>query len=71
MFDKLIGQPKVKSRLTFFANAKKSRGRIPPLLFNGAKGLGKTEFAKVFAYGLERKLMEINCATIRNDEQFM
>jgi Holliday junction resolvasome RuvABC ATP-dependent DNA helicase subunit len=71
MFDKLIGQPKVKSRLTFFANAKKSRGRIPPLLFNGAKGLGKTEFAKEFAYGLERRLMEINCATIRNDEQFM
>ncbi len=71
MFGKLIGQPKVKSRLTFFANAKKSRGRIPPLLFNGAKGLGKTEFAKQFAYGLGRPLMEINCATIRNDEQFI
>ena len=71
MFDKLIGQSKVKSRLTFYRNAKMSRGRIPPILFNGAKGLGKTAFAKEFAYSLGNPLMEINSATIRNDEQFM
>jgi Holliday junction resolvasome RuvABC ATP-dependent DNA helicase subunit len=71
MFDSLIGQSSVKSRLEFYRKAKKSRGMIPPLLFNGAKGLGKTEFAKIFAKGLGSPLMEINCATIKNNEKFV
>ena len=39
-------------------------------MFNGAKGLGKTEFAKQFASTLGKKMIEINCSTIRNGEQF-
>lgn len=71
MFEELIGQHKVKSRLDFYCKGKQSCGTIPPLLFNGAKGLGKTEFAKQFAKRIGARLLEINCATIRNDQQFV
>jgi Holliday junction resolvasome RuvABC ATP-dependent DNA helicase subunit len=71
MFDTLIGQSGVKTRLTFYSDAKKSRGVIPPLMFNGAKGLGKTEFAKQFAKVVGNPLMELNCSTIKNEEQFV
>lgn len=70
MFDTLIGQQEVKNRLGFYAKAHKSGTIIPPIMFNGAKGLGKTEFAKEFAKGIKRKLLEINCGTIRNANQF-
>ena len=45
-------------------------------LWQGAKGLGKTEFAKGFAKNLynqdgdKRSFVEINCSTIKNNEQF-
>lgn len=71
MFDTLIGQNKVKSRLEFYVKARESRGHIPALLMNGAKGLGKTQFAKEFAREVGNPLMEINCSTIKNEEQFV
>lgn len=71
MFDTLIGQGKVKSRLEFYSQGKQSKGSIPPLLFNGAKGLGKTEFARQFAKLIGARLLEINCSTIKNDQQFV
>ena len=43
---------------------------------SGAKGLGKTEFAKSFAKNLynqdgdKRSFLELNCSTIKNNEQF-
>ena len=43
---------------------------------SGAKGLGKTEFAKAFAKNLynqdgdKRSFLELNCSTIKNNEQF-
>ena len=46
------------------------------MLLTGAKGLGKTEFAKGFAQnlknqdGTKRAFLELNCSTIRNNEQF-
>jgi len=70
MFAKLVGQSEVKGRLGFYAKAHKAGSIIPPIMLNGAKGLGKTEFAKEFASGIERKLLEINCGTIRNAQQF-
>ena len=48
----------------------------PFLLLSGAKGLGKTEFAKAFAKSLSNKegdkraFLELNCLTIKNNEQF-
>lgn len=70
MFDKLIGQESLKSRLNFYLEAHAATGVTPFLMFNGAKGLGKTEFAKQFAKNLKKPLLEINCATIKNNQQF-
>ena len=70
MFERLVGQSEVKGRLDFYAKAHKAGSIIPPIMLNGAKGLGKTEFAKEFAKGIKRKLLEINCGTIRNAQQF-
>lgn len=70
MFDKLIGQESLKSRLNFYLEAYGATGVTPFLMFNGAKGLGKTEFAKEFAKNLKKPLLEINCATIKNNQQF-
>ena len=45
-------------------------------MLSGAKGLGKTEFAKAFAKNLvdndgdKRAFLELNCSTIKNNEQF-
>ena len=70
MFEGLIGQDTLKSKLGFYTEAKKATGTLPFLLFNGAKGLGKTEYAKAFAKALGKPMIEINCSTIRNAEQF-
>jgi len=70
MFEGLIGQETIKTRLEFYTQAQKATGTLPFLLFNGAKGLGKTEFAKSFAKSLGKPCIEINCSTIRNAEQF-
>ena len=70
MINELIGQEQLKKRLQFYTDSKKATGVIPFLMFNGAKGLGKTEFAKQFASTLGKKMIEINCSTIRNGEQF-
>jgi Holliday junction resolvasome RuvABC ATP-dependent DNA helicase subunit len=70
MFEKLVGQSEVKSRLEFYGEAYKAGSIIPPIMLNGAKGLGKTEFAKEFAKGINKKLLEINCGTIRSANQF-
>jgi Holliday junction resolvasome RuvABC ATP-dependent DNA helicase subunit len=70
MTKELIGQKQLKKRLQFYTDSKKATGVIPFLMFNGAKGLGKTEFAKQFAKTLGKPMIEINCSTIRNAEQF-
>ena len=70
MINELIGQDQLKRRLSFYTQSKKATGVIPFLMFNGAKGLGKTEFAKAFAKTLNKPMIEINCSTIRNAEQF-
>ena len=66
MTKELVGQKQLKTRLQFYTDSKKATGVIPFLMFNGAKGLGKTEFAKQFAKTLGKPLIEINCSTIRN-----
>jgi Holliday junction resolvasome RuvABC ATP-dependent DNA helicase subunit len=70
MFESLIGQNHIKKQLGFYLDAHKATSTTPFLMFNGAKGLGKTEFARAFAKGLNKKIIEVNCSTIRNSEQF-
>tara|TARA_B100001094_G_scaffold317091_1_gene359087 strand:- start:1860 stop:2804 length:945 start_codon:yes stop_codon:yes gene_type:complete len=75
-FPDLIGQTAVKKKLSFYIDAFHKTSQAPFLLMAGAKGLGKTEFAKAFAKNLcnqdgdKRSFLEINCSTIKNNEQF-
>lgn len=73
MFNHLIGQDKVKSRLGFYARCHKAGIIVPPIMLNAAKGLGKTAFAEAFhdeTKTEERKYVEVNCGSIRNTETF-
>lgn len=75
-FPNLIGQNAVKKKLSFYLDAFHKTSQAPFLLMAGAKGLGKTEFAKSFSDNLynrdgdKRSFMEINCSTIKNNEAF-
>ena len=75
-FPDLVGQENVKKKLSFYLNAFEKTGVCPFLNLIGAKGLGKTEFAKAFAKNLyneegdRRSFLELNCSTIKNNEQF-
>jgi len=76
MFNNLIGQDEVKRQLSFFSKAQNKTGIAPFLMMSGAKGLGKTEFAKEYAANLKNKdgskrpFLEINCSTIKNANAF-
>jgi Holliday junction resolvasome RuvABC ATP-dependent DNA helicase subunit len=70
MFENMIGQPQIKSTLQFYVEAAQNGGIIPPVLFTGARGLGKTEFAREFSKNLKKPILEINCSTIKNNRQF-
>ena len=75
-FAELFGQEKVKKRLSFYLEAHNLTSTCPFVLLVGAKGLGKTEFARQFAShlknqdGTNRPFLELNCSTIRNLQQF-
>jgi Holliday junction resolvasome RuvABC ATP-dependent DNA helicase subunit len=75
-FPDLIGQHAVKKKLGFYLEAHDKTGMCPFLNLIGAKGLGKTEFAKAFAKNLRNKdgdkrtFLELNCSTIKNNDQF-
>ena len=75
-FDHLIGQENVKKKLDFYLKGFEATSVCPFLNLVGAKGLGKTLFAKEFAKHLKnsdgstRPFLELNCSTIKNNEQF-
>jgi len=75
-FPDLVGQNAVKKKLSFYLDAFEKTQMSPFLNLIGAKGLGKTEFAKAFASNLsnqdgkKRAFIEINCSTIKNNEAF-
>ena len=79
MFEHLVGQDEVKRILNFYFEGWKHSNRTPFLLLNGAKGLGKTEFAKAFAAKqkavdekrkISRKFIELNCSSFKKVDQF-
>jgi Holliday junction resolvasome RuvABC ATP-dependent DNA helicase subunit len=75
-FDKLVGQDSVKKKLGFYLEAYNSTSIVPFLNFVGAKGLGKTEFAREFGRnilnneGNKRIFVEINSSTVKGVNQF-
>jgi len=75
-FEKLIGQNQIKKKLNFYIDVQKKVGTVPFLNFIGARGLGKTAYAREFAKqlktkdGTEKKFIEINSSTIKSVSQF-
>jgi Holliday junction resolvasome RuvABC ATP-dependent DNA helicase subunit len=75
-FANLVGQEDVKKKLNFYIDAQNKTSKFPFLLLTGAKGMGKTEFAKETARnilakdGAPRNFLEINCGTIKNAQVF-
>lgn len=74
MFKDIIGQEEAKSRLKFYAESHAITGVVPPLLFQGPRGIGKTSLVRAFSKELciarGKKHMEINSSTIKNNKQF-
>jgi Holliday junction resolvasome RuvABC ATP-dependent DNA helicase subunit len=75
-FADLIGQTDVKKKLNFYLDSQNKTQKFPFLLLTGAKGMGKTEFAKETARSIKsangesRPFLEINCGTIKNAQVF-
>ena len=75
-FEHLIGQDSVKKKLNFYLQGYQKTNTVPFLNFVGAKGLGKTEFAREFSKnlinssGVRKPFYEINSSTIKNLGQF-
>jgi len=74
-FSDLIGQESLKKKLNFYLKAAETSDHLPFLCFIGAKGLGKTEFAKSFAKELKsikprEHWCEVNCSTLKNNTSF-
>lgn len=77
IFDKFVGQEFVKNKLKFYLESHKRTSTVPFLLFVGAAGLGKTEFAREFGKNMtssspeKRKFIEINSSTVKTLNQFL
>jgi Holliday junction resolvasome RuvABC ATP-dependent DNA helicase subunit len=76
MFETLVGQKPLKKKLQFYKESCDATQKMPFLFFVGAKGLGKTEFAKQLAKeiknadGSRRPFLEINCSTLKRVDDF-
>jgi len=70
MFETLIGQEHIKKSFGFYIETAKRGGAIPPLFLTGARGLGKTEYARQMGKNLKKRVIELNCSTIKNNTQF-
>jgi Holliday junction resolvasome RuvABC ATP-dependent DNA helicase subunit len=76
-FEKLVGQNQIKSKLNFYIDVYKKTRVVPFLNFIGARGLGKTAYAREFAKnlttisGTQKPFIEINSSTIKSVNQFL
>lgn len=76
-FEKLVGQKQIKSKLNFYIDVYKRTKVVPFLNFIGARGLGKTAYAREFSnyltnsMGVKKKFIEINSSTIKSVSQFL
>lgn len=75
-FNDMVGQEGLKRKLSFYLDAFKETRIMPFLLFAGARGSGKSEFAKATCRyltkpdGSTRPMLEINCSAIKNNKVF-
>ena len=65
-FENLVGQKQIKSKLNFYIDVHKTTKTVPFLNFIGARGLGKTAYAREFSNhlkdsnGNKKKFIEID-----------
>jgi Holliday junction resolvasome RuvABC ATP-dependent DNA helicase subunit len=69
-FSHIIGQDHIKRQLNFYLDAYKVNSTLPFLMFNGQRGIGKTEFARVVGAACKKTFYEINSSSIKNEKQF-
>jgi Holliday junction resolvasome RuvABC ATP-dependent DNA helicase subunit len=69
-FKNIVGQEHIKRQLSFYLDAYKANGTLPFLMFNGQRGIGKTEFARAVGAACKKTFYEINSSSIKSDKQF-
>ena len=69
-FKNIVGQEHIKRQLSFYLDAYKANGVLPFLIFNGQRGIGKTEFARAVGAACKKTFYEINSSSIKSDKQF-
>ena len=75
-FENLVGQSLLKRKLGFYLDAFCKTRKMPFLMFGGARGSGKTQFARETAKhmktedGSDRLVLEVNCSIFKNLKTF-
>ena len=75
-FPNIIGQDSVKRALSFYIDGHKANSIVPHLMFTAPRGCGKTTMAEAFARNLKgsdgapKRLITLNCAGLKNLNQF-
>lgn len=69
-FNHIVGQEHIKRQLSFYLDAYKTSGVLPFLMFNGQRGIGKTEFARAIGAAAKKVFLEVNSSSIKNEKMF-
>lgn len=69
--DDIVGQEDLKKQLRFFIQSVSPTTPFPTLLLTGSKGLGKTYTSSKIAKSLGRRLVEVNCGSIKETSLFI
>ena len=69
-FKHIVGQEHIKRQLSFYLDAYQATGVLPFLMFNGQRGIGKTEFARAVGAACKKTFYEINSSSIKSEKQF-
>ena len=69
-FKNIVGQEHIKRQLSFYLDAYRATGVLPFLMFNGQRGIGKTEFARAVGAACKKTFYEINSSSIKSEKQF-
>jgi Holliday junction resolvasome RuvABC ATP-dependent DNA helicase subunit len=69
-FQHIIGQDRLKRQLSFYLDAYKATSTLPFLMFNGQRGIGKTEFARAVGAACKKTFYEVNSSSIKNEKMF-
>jgi Holliday junction resolvasome RuvABC ATP-dependent DNA helicase subunit len=69
-FSAIVGQDQIKRQLSFYLEAYEAIGTLPFLIFNGQRGIGKTEFARALGAACKKTFYEINSSSIKSEKQF-